>query len=435
MLGAPSPARHTRHMAWRIDESVIRGEIDNRTPGRTTGRIWLLDRDEPIELDLEGNPWRDLAGHVFRFTHKSPQPGKLDGLFTDQQGVVGDITASRKVKVPEIPVEEMYARAKAGLDYPWHLSNSLYLEWFSMRNGRVVIESTDYQIEIDPEPAWRMDEADEEAQRHANAKALTGFMERLADAMSTRRPDDEDAPDDFDDDEPQSEIEAQAEADTAYMDKLLDRIEARIEREGFDPENFDTIREEERLKLRKEMGLEPERPPTPEEIEERSRWIEEMNAAAEEAVQDMEAEAWKDHGEIRQPPLVGRATEFGISLHKEIRGMLPEDPPREHPLIEITNGVQIAAAKLAGALGFEEGDEEWPPDPLFAGDTIVRLKKARSGLRDSLLALDSADEEKLGTPEWRTRTRREVAEILGEVQGLIDELRRHLADHEKGGEE
>jgi len=26
-------------MAWRIDESVIRGEIDNRTRDRVTGRI------------------------------------------------------------------------------------------------------------------------------------------------------------------------------------------------------------------------------------------------------------------------------------------------------------------------------------------------------------------------------------------------------------
>jgi len=35
-----------------------------------------------------------------------------------------------------------------------HWGNSLYLEWHSARNGRVVIEATDYELTIEPEPAW-----------------------------------------------------------------------------------------------------------------------------------------------------------------------------------------------------------------------------------------------------------------------------------------
>ena len=31
---------------------------------------------------------------------------------------------------------------------PEHVANSLYLEWFSETNRRVVIESTDYQLTI-----------------------------------------------------------------------------------------------------------------------------------------------------------------------------------------------------------------------------------------------------------------------------------------------
>eukprot|EP01031_Cornospumella_fuschlensis_P019204 gene19204-23528_t len=34
-------------MAWRIDQSVIRGEIDNRTRDRVTGRIWFEGRADP----------------------------------------------------------------------------------------------------------------------------------------------------------------------------------------------------------------------------------------------------------------------------------------------------------------------------------------------------------------------------------------------------
>ena len=49
-------------MAWRIEDHIVRGEIDNRVRDRITGRIWFVGRDEPIELDLTGNAWRDVAG-------------------------------------------------------------------------------------------------------------------------------------------------------------------------------------------------------------------------------------------------------------------------------------------------------------------------------------------------------------------------------------
>ena len=100
-------------MAWRIDESVVRGEIDNRVKGQVTGRIWFVGLDEPMELKLKGNPWRDLAGHMLTFTQANPKPGKLEGLAKLQLGMMGDMTASRKVKVPEIPIEEVMRLAKA----------------------------------------------------------------------------------------------------------------------------------------------------------------------------------------------------------------------------------------------------------------------------------------------------------------------------------
>lgn len=61
-------------MAWRIEEQIVRGEIDNRTPGLVTGKLWLVGREEPINLKLEGNPWRDLAGHLLNFTNPDPIP-------------------------------------------------------------------------------------------------------------------------------------------------------------------------------------------------------------------------------------------------------------------------------------------------------------------------------------------------------------------------
>ena len=34
-------------MAWRVDEAVEHGLIDNTVEGHTTGKIWLVGRDEP----------------------------------------------------------------------------------------------------------------------------------------------------------------------------------------------------------------------------------------------------------------------------------------------------------------------------------------------------------------------------------------------------
>lgn len=169
-------------MAWRIAESVVRGEIDNRTPGRVVGQVWLVGRDEPLIFELAGNAWRDIAGHVLRFTNptaKALDPGELDGFAFHQSGVVGDITASRKVKVPECSMDELMKLYEARKPFPWHWSNSLYLEWHSETNGRVLIESADYVLTLDPDGKWSMDEAGETAQREANGAALIAFMERL----------------------------------------------------------------------------------------------------------------------------------------------------------------------------------------------------------------------------------------------------------------
>lgn len=404
-------------MAWRIDEQVIRGEIDNRTPGKVRGQLWLLGRDEPIRLELEGNPWRDLAGHLLRFTNPAPKAGPPERLAAEQSGVVGDITASRKVKVPDISMDELMECYRKKEPFPWHWGNSLYLEWFSQRNGRVVIETTDFTLELDDTAAWTMSEEEELDQRRANEAAMTGFMDRMLLAAG--------GADELDEDEPQSKSEAEADAEAARMDTLLDRIQARMEREGHD--DFERIMIEERERMRRERG-EPEPVITPEQEEERSRWIEEANASCAEAVREAEADAWKDE-EPERHPLIERTLEFAMRIHKEAREWLPEDCSAEHPLVHLMNNLTTAGVKLGGAMAtVDEG--EWPPDALYAGNVLVRLKKARGYLHDALAGLESADQENLATPGWRAFVRQETEEILGEVEILIAEVREVLADEE-----
>jgi hypothetical protein len=178
-------------MAWRIEEQVVRGEIDNRTPGRVVGRIWLAGRDEPLTLELEGNPWRDLAGHLLKFTNPDPKPGDPQGISSYQEGRAGDMTASRKVKVPECTMDELMEFYSAKQPFPWHWGNSLYLEWYSTTNGRVVIEAAHYQLELDTEPAWILTEEEEAAQQARNADAMVEFMERLGMSVGEVEADDE----------------------------------------------------------------------------------------------------------------------------------------------------------------------------------------------------------------------------------------------------
>ena len=59
-------------MAFRIPDSVVRGEIDNREKGIVRGRIWVESRTEPVALELKGNAW--------------PDRGSAEGLVRDSRG-------------------------------------------------------------------------------------------------------------------------------------------------------------------------------------------------------------------------------------------------------------------------------------------------------------------------------------------------------------
>ncbi|HZI33257.1 MAG TPA: hypothetical protein VFF11_13030, partial [Candidatus Binatia bacterium] len=167
-------------MAFRIHDSVVRGEIDNRTRGIVRGKIWVEGRTEPVVLELKGNAWPDLAGCLLTFKNPLERVAHqhLESLRPLQNGMVGDLTASRKVRVFDVPLEEALEMIRRKEKPPEHMANSLYLEWFSQENGRVVVESADYQLEISA-PEWRMT-PEEDRQRAADAAAgMDEFMRKL----------------------------------------------------------------------------------------------------------------------------------------------------------------------------------------------------------------------------------------------------------------
>jgi hypothetical protein len=240
-------------MAWRLDKAVVRGEIDNRTKGIVTGKIWLVGNDDPVELELEGNCWRDMAGCLLTFQNPNPEKEKEHtDLNLHQGGLVGDMTASRKVRVLEIPVEDAYMMCKRGEKPPEHMGNCIYLEWYSDFNGRVVIESVDYAFKVF-EPVWTMSEEEEIEQRKANGEAIVKWMERLTGAVSAaqRREEVEAAEDkewSDDDDAPMDEFQ---------WEKFMKKSDARTDKMMKLYEKYDGVEAEERERLiAREMGWE-----------------------------------------------------------------------------------------------------------------------------------------------------------------------------------
>jgi hypothetical protein len=409
-------------MAWRIEESVIRGEIDNRIRGRVTGRIWFAGRTEPLELSLTGDCWRDMAGRLLEFTNPEPKAGEFDHLATLQQGAVGDISASRKVKVPDIPLDQIGEFYAAKKPFPWHWGNSLYLEWFSQCNGRVVIESASYQLKIVGEPAWEMTPEEEESQRRANGAAITSFMEQLNAAMAGEdKAEFTVTSDDITEDEmaawgekPQTEEEAaQLQAES---DRLVDRIHARLSREG-EGADYGKIMEEEIARLRHERG-EPE--PTPEQLARDEKWVEEMNRAGREAVDDLESSESLD----REHPLATKAQELALQVMSETdeRGWLTEMDGEEHPVAELVDTLFKASVKFAGALN----GRDWPPGIEECAGIIVRLIKARVYLDDALRAMESCQEQKLVDLAWLGVVLVDVIDLAQEADVIICDLRERL---------
>ena len=153
-------------------------------------KIWVAGRDEPVTLDLTGNAWPDLAGCLLKFTNplKPIAHPHIESLNPVQKGTIGDLTASRKVRVFDIPTEEAYLMSERGEKPPEHMANCLYLEWFSQYNGRVVIESTDYQLEISTPLSEQLTPEEGRKQRARDAAAgMAGFMQKLSDAIETQK--------------------------------------------------------------------------------------------------------------------------------------------------------------------------------------------------------------------------------------------------------
>lgn len=384
-------------MAWRLQEHVVRGEVDNRKRGRVTGRIWLAGVAEPLVLDLLGDCHPDLAGCLLRFQNARPIAMTTKPPASRQRGTAGDITAARKVRVFDIPFEEACAMIKAGGRPPEHMANWLYLEWHS-GSGRLVIESAEYKLELS-EPGWRFT-AEELAQRAHDA------AEESSDpfAFEIRADGTEEEWDEFRYEEFLRESDARGEKYRRLLEKYLDhpdrdRIIAHEMGWTWLEEALDEkakhgdggIEAEDSISLETEL-------PAPDPAREGIDWV-------------------RDEGGEIAHPIKKRATEVLYTLLDELRAA--GNPEVHDPgLADFVGHTMILSGKLAGALsGLARG---WGFD---SGLTIASLKRALEILHQALNAAAALGPDTPFPAGRIMHFRNELFAIREQVIALMTKLR------------
>lgn len=397
-------------MAFRIHDSVVRGEIDNRVRGIVRGRIWVEGRPDPVVLELQGNAHPDLAGCLLTFNNPRPRVSHqhLASLHPVQRGSIGDLTASRKVRVFDVPLAEALERIHRQEKPPEHLANSLYLEWFSEANGRVVIESADYELTISA-PEWRMTPAEDAERARQAAAGMNDFLQKLTEAIEQHE---------------RGQKDPEADWDEHDYEKLLKESDARAEKYRELLEKYGDAEAAEEI-IAREMGWESEAKAEDDDDERMS--IEEINAICEAAANEpppapdpaRQGIDWirTEDGDLRHP-LQHRCFESAMRFWHQADELGLENS-EDKDLGQFLFEFQTTSVKLAGALeGLAEGHG-------YADDafTVAYLKRALDHLHKSQAGLEAVAPKRLLPAKMIAEARQELFAIRESILKLMDKFR------------
>jgi len=398
-------------MAWRIQDSVIRGEIDNRVKGRVRGKLWLDGLDEPVKLDLEGNACPDLAGCLLKFKNpaKTFPMRKKPEFNALQRGRIGNLSASQKARAFAVPDEEAFAMIDRGEKPPDRMANALYLEWFSEGNGRVVIESANFELNISA-PEWRLTPA-EEKQRAQDAEAgWDMFSQQLNEALEKQK---------------RGQKDPEAEWNEHDYERFMKECDARTDKYMELQEKYGDSDEAE-AKIAKEMGWDCEDDGENDDEDGRMS-VEEMNRITEEALNEPlpEPEPHREgidwirtaNGDIRHP-LQHRCHESAMKVWHECDELGLKES-EDDDLQQFVFEFQTTGVKLGGALhGVAQG--RGPRDGAF---TVAYLKRALDHLHQAQAGLEAVAPKKLLPEKMVAGARKELFEIREGILRLMDEFR------------
>jgi hypothetical protein len=402
-------------MAWRLHEHVLRGTIDNRTRGRVTGEIWLAGIDQPLVLELAGDCAPDLAGCELSFENPNAIPMATKPPAPQQRGPAGDITAARKVRLFDVPIEDTIAMSRRGERPPEHMANAIYLEWFSERSGRVVIESADYRLQIS-EPAWRYTKEEIADRERSIAEEETPFAIAITQDGETQ------------------------EWDELRYEQFLRESDALTERYGRLLEKYGDHPDSERI-IAREMGwtwLEEALDQQDEEQESKQeKEAEDLEAKIDPGKKDESIDDLEDY-ELPPPdplregidwvrdergrilhPIEKRAHDALHALLDELKaaGHFPEE--KDEQLADFVSGFMTLSAKLAGALGgVARGDDFFEP-----GMVIAWLKRILEILNKTIAAADAVRGKDFLPTDQLAYYRSELFAIREDVLELIKQLR------------
>ncbi|MEM7391412.1 MAG: hypothetical protein AAF492_03610 [Verrucomicrobiota bacterium] len=391
---------------------MVRGEIDNRVKGRIVGRIWLAGREEPIQLDLTGNCHQDMAGCLLRFVNENPGLDEPADLNAVQQGVAGDMTCSKKVRMVDLPQEKFAEKFELNTnpELSGKLGICVFLEWFSSTNGRVVIESLDFKTELS-ERMWNMNADAQLQQIQENQRAARDLMNQVNDYFE------ESGGEDFMADEPYEPMnEFEWEKHLKESDALTEKYSAVFEKYVDHPERdlmiaremgwtwlvdalegqsgqADVFDEEEELDLDDIPPLEPN------PMTEGTDWVRGQN------------------GRISHP-LTERAFNIAMDMwhHCDDLGYLGENGDRD--LHEMIFQAQTLSAKLAGALNGLAYDTE-----IEGGFIVACLKRALVFLNGSISAAGNVRTRSLIEENRLNEFCRQLFSIREDMLGLMDRFR------------
>ena len=384
-------------MAWKIESAVIRGEIDNTVRDLTTGKIWLIHQDEPILLILSGNCWRDIAGCKLSFHLESYDLGlQAPDLAKPQTGLVGDISVSRKGKnYHESPFTEDLA-----------LRNFLYLEWFDQVNGRVLIESSAFTVELS-DRQWELSVEDETAQKMKNLDAMRDFVckyiqrDKRSDLWSQENADE------FQWEKRFQESDRLTDAFQEVMEKYADDAEREIKQSYVMGWSSELERQEDNLLMEEEIP----------DIE----LLDDFDEGEEEDFPWDDVPSWNGDDEMddaskQDHPLLRKTSQI-VSLSIELLTANSYMPDQLHRINMLS---MMISAKLAG--GMEVGGEFYEKEP---GYMLALLKRCLFWLNDCI----SACVELLNSnqdPEW-VRQIDDLRTLIFEAREQITEMRRELS--------
>jgi hypothetical protein len=293
---------------------------------------------------------------------------------------------------------------KKGEKPPEHMGNCFYFEWFSEANGRVVIESTDYKIDIST-PSWTLSPEQERDQIVATHQAMRDWLERLDDALAQQ-------PEQFDPekDKPLDEFGyekfmRESDARTDKYIELLEKYEGHPDQEKIVAREMGWTWLEEALEA-DQRGALPSREPmevpelVPNPLTEGVDWIRDKD------------------GHIHHP-LTKQVFDSAMAMshYCDDRSLLGEDGDVD--LAEMVFQFQTTGAKIAGALDGLDYDE----DLREGGFIVATLKRALGYLHKSIAASDKVSAKDLLDAQRLESFRAELFGVRTEILELMKRFR------------